>query len=514
MKFFFSKTDSLYKIFKTLEKIPSQKAVQMFIDPEHPFFENQRWGKQMVEIIEKRNLNITFSAEKESNRKYFENLWLKVQYEEEKPIIKFLKTLSLFLFDIKKFHLHAYNRQKYLFYMVFFFEVLAWLWILRFIILLILPNATITLKVAQQTEDIIYNFRYYSAQDAAALGSVRQISIPYYTWSIDYSYQLSISTENIQHIINPSAWMVKIYNRTSDDIELLANTRFVTANGLTFIAKNPLKIPAWLPDNPSEIKAKFYAAETDEEGIIMWTRGNIPKNTRLTIRNLDNSYYFGQIWAETIEDFTWWSSTALWTISDNDRIFLDQKIRKSVYADKLNIVSKEFQVKDTLILTFDQLVKTVFNKLTVNWKIWERATSLKGEADVTFSFFYLKWPDIVAAFTQYVKERQSDSIELISINPNSLVFIHDANQDFAWIEDGDVFMIPTRVTIFQGYDFKRDVKGILPSIKTNVSWKTVEEARKIILQYPEVSSVKINLWLLQSDVLPNVKSRIKVKVEY
>jgi hypothetical protein len=75
-------------------------------------------------------------------------------------------------------------------------------------------------------------------------------------------------------------------------------------------------------------------------------------------------------------------------------------------------------------------------------------------------------------------------------------------------------MIPTRVTIFQGYDFKRDVKGILPSIKTNVSWKTVEEARKIILQYPEVSSVKINLWLLQSDVLPNVKSRIKVKVEY
>jgi hypothetical protein len=38
--------------------------------------------------------------------------------------------------------------------------------------------------------------------------------------------------------------MVKIYNRTSDDIELLANTRFVTANGLTFIAKNPLKIPA------------------------------------------------------------------------------------------------------------------------------------------------------------------------------------------------------------------------------------------------------------------------------
>jgi hypothetical protein len=125
MKFFFAKTDSLYKIFKTLEKIPSQKAVQMFIDPEHPFFENQWWGKQMVEIIQKRKLNITFSAEKESNRKYFEQLGLNVHYEDEKPIIKFLKTLSLFFFDIKKFHLHAYNRQKYLFYMFFFFELIA-----------------------------------------------------------------------------------------------------------------------------------------------------------------------------------------------------------------------------------------------------------------------------------------------------------------------------------------------------------------------------------------------------
>ena len=74
MKFFFSKTDSLYKIFKTLEKIPPQKAVQMFIDPEHPFFENQRWGKQMLDVIQKRNLNIVFSAEKEANRKYFEQL--------------------------------------------------------------------------------------------------------------------------------------------------------------------------------------------------------------------------------------------------------------------------------------------------------------------------------------------------------------------------------------------------------------------------------------------------------
>jgi len=512
MKFFFAKTDSLYKIFKTLEKIPPQKAVQMFIDPEHPFFENQWWWKQMVEIIQKRKLNITFSAEKESNRKYYEQLWLKVEYEDEKPIVKFFKTLSLFLFDIKKFHLHAYNRQKYLFYMFFFFELIAWLWILWFIIILILPNATITIKVAQQTEDIIYNFRYYPVARQEAMGSLRQISIPYYTWVIDYNYQLAISTENIQHIVNPSAWLVKIYNRTPKELKLLGNTRFVTNNWLVFSSKEPLLLPAWLEDNPSELTVKLQAAETDEEWKIIGVRWNIPKNTRMTIRNLDESYIFWEIWAESIEDFTGWSSTSLWTITEKDKEMLEQRIKSSVYADKINIVNSEFKEKDSLILTFDELVKTTFHPpFTIDWKIWERATSLKGRADVTFNFLYLKWSDIVKAFTQYVSERQSDSIELISINPNSLIFI----QELSWINWSDrVFMIPTKVSIYQWYDFKRDVKWIIPAIRTNVSWKTIEEARKIILQYPEISSAKINLWIFQGNILPNVKSRIKVKVEY
>ena len=41
MKFFFAKTDSLYKIFKALEKIPSHREVEIFIDPEHSLFDNE-----------------------------------------------------------------------------------------------------------------------------------------------------------------------------------------------------------------------------------------------------------------------------------------------------------------------------------------------------------------------------------------------------------------------------------------------------------------------------------------
>lgn len=175
----------------------------------------------------------------------------------------------------------------------------------------------------------------------------------------------------------------------------------------------------------------------------------------------------------------------------------------------MNIVSKEFKMKDALVLMFDPLIKTNFHTLTVDGKIGERATSLRGQANVSFDFFYLNWSDIVKAFTTYVHERQSDSIELISINPNSLSFI----QDFKWLIQDSVFVIPTKVVVLQGYDFKRDVKGILPTIRASVVGKTLEEARKEILQYSEVASVKFDLGFLQGNTLPSVKSRIKVKVE-
>lgn len=509
MKFFFLKTDSLYKIFKTLEKIPPQKAVQIFIDPEHPFFENQRRGKQLKELITERNLNITFLAEKEKNREYFQQLDLQVYYEEEKPIIRILKTASLFLFDIKKFHLHTYNKQKYLFYMVFLLEVIAGIAIIWFLFLLVLPSAKVTIKVAQHTEDIIYNFRYYPFQEQAYLGAIKQLSIPYYTWSLDYNYQLAISTENIKHIINPSAGFVKIYNKTSNELNLLANTRFVTNEGLTFLSKTPITIPAGLKDNPSELRVKLYADETDEQGLIMGTRGNIPKDTKLTIKNIKDSFYLGQIRAETIEAFTGGSATSLWTISEKDKELLSEKIKNGVYADKLNIVNEEFKLTDAILLLFDPLIKTNFHSLAIDGKIGERATSLKGQANVSFDFYYLKRSDIVNAFSEYVKQRQSDTIQLISINPNTLIFI----QDIKRVIENQVFVIPTKVTILQGYDFERDTKKIIPTIKNTIAGKSIEEARKIILEYPEISSAKIDLGFLQGEQIPNVKSRIKVKVE-
>lgn len=517
MKFFFLKTDSLYKILKTLERIPQQKPVEIFIDPEHAFFDNPRWGKQVYEIIKKRNLNVVFLAEREYNRKFLQQLGLHVHEQQERLILKWIKAASLFIFNVRKFHLHAYNQQKLLFYMITIFEIsvllaLFWIWFL-----FLIPSTTITIKVAQQKENIVYNFRYYPHNEDSYLRAIQQLSIPYYTWALDYTYNLAISTDNIHHINNPSAWVVKIYNRTPNTINLKPNTRFVTADGLTFINKEMLTIPAGSEDSASQLKTKLFAAELDENQVIMWIRGNIPAETKLRIKWLPESYYLNQLWAETLDDFTWGGQASLGLVSEKDHQILTQKLKDWVYTNKLSIVQSQFQKRKTLILLYDPLVKTTFHEVSIDSKIWEKATTLKWSVKVSFDFIYLNRDDVFKAFTQYIKQRQSDSIQLISIDPSTFTFLTEINPNTKQIDfrkfDEKVFSLPTKVSILQGYDFQRDIKSIQSIIKDLVVGKTVEEARKIILAYPEIASAKIDLGLLWGNTIPHLKSRVHIRVE-
>ena len=304
MKFFFAKTDSLYKIFKTFEKIPNGRKVEIFIDPEHALFDNPWRGKQIKTLIEKKHLEAVFTTKKAKNREYFQSVGLEVNHIQQRNIEKAASIFYLFFFNIKKFHLHTYETKRYMFILVFIFEVvllglIAWL-----IISLILPSAIITIKASEDTETVIYNFRYYPAYHSGDNSQEsRYLTIPYYTGSLDYKYDLVISTANIKHISNPSKGQIKIYNATPLSYSLIETTRFVTADGLVFRAMNDFTIATGDTKFPSETVIWVQADERDESNQIIGVRGNIPMKTEMWVKRLNESYYLKEIWAESMEWF-------------------------------------------------------------------------------------------------------------------------------------------------------------------------------------------------------------------
>ena len=512
MKFFFAKTDSLYKIFKSLEKIPSHRNVEIFIDPEHALFDNERWWWQIKDIIEKNKIDATFVTKNKKNRDYFKSVWLKTNLLKEKKIQKALNAFYLFFFNIKKFHLQTYESKKYLFWLIFFLEILLILWILRFIISLIVPNAKITLQASESSETIIYNVRYYPYNDPSAAVETRFLYVPFYTWSLNYKHELTISTANSKYISNPSHGEIKVYNKKDQEFSLVKNTQFNTSDGLIFRAIEDFTLPAWTENNPSETIITVKADEYDENWDLIGIRWNIPFKTEMVIKKLEESSLSKDIWAESIENFYWWESESIWSVTDEDIEQLKEKLIEQVYNKKISIVNENFPISWGFLLPFETITTTTFNNVEIPQKSGDNVSTINWTIYVTYDYKYVLRSDLLQIFTTYVHERQSENNLIIRIDPNTLQFLKDSNTTNTdeikkiW----KTYSISTQINAIQTYDFEKDQKQIIPEIKDKIAWMNVDDARNYILStYDEIWSVKISVPLRYNSI-PIVKSRIKI----
>ncbi len=512
MKFFFSKTDSLYKIFKSLEKIPPQRSVEIFIDPEHALFDNERRWQQIKEIIDKNQIYATFITKNKKNRTYLQSVWLNVNYLKEKHIEKALNIFYLFFFNIKRFHLHTYESKKYLFALIFFFEILLILWILWFIISLIVPSANIIVQPSENTETIVYNVRYYPNNDPSSAVETRFLYVPFYTWHIDYKHELTISTANSKYITNPSSGKIKIYNKKDQEYNLVRDTQFITADWLIFRANKDFTLPAWTQKNPSETVITVTADEYDKNWDLIWIRWNINFKTQLLIKNLEESSLVRDIWAESIENFMWWQSESIWTVTEKDIEQLRQKLTEQVYDKKMQIVSNNFSITWWFILPFESITTTNFNDIQIQELSWNDSSTIKWFAYVTYNYLYVMREDLYKVFMTYINERQSENNLVIKVSEDTLQFLKDSNttSHTELKKSWKIYSIATQINVVQTYDFEADPKQILQEIKNKIPWMNINDARNFILSsYDEVWSVKISvpLWY---DSIPVIKSRIKI----
>ncbi len=502
MKLFFLKDHSLYKIFKTLEKLPNGKTVHISIDPEHAFFDNEWRGKQIQELLQQRNIHAFFITKTEHSRKFFEKIGLPVIHQEKHKLLKLLHLVYLFFFNIKQFHLQAYTKKNYMFYMIFWFEILFGLIIVYFLYSLILPRTIIDIYPANQTENIIYNFRYYPISDTDFLEQTRNLAIAYQTWFIDYKYTLSISVKNIKHIQNPSQGSIKIMNPTDKEYNLLKWTRFVTNDWLVFKSKSWFKI-----DPHSDKIIDIIASDQDEQGNVIWARGNIKKGTTLYIKNLKESFFLKNIYAVTTDQFSWGSLTSEWIVTQKDIDTLSWKLLSAIKQQKQNIINQNFSLPGQIFLHFDDLISIETISSTIENKVQEKVPYLKGSIVVRLWFAYIKQEDLFAQTQLYLQQRPSDKVKLITIDKSSVVFFSSIKKDSSW-----AYIIPTKLTIIQWYDFDKDVNNVIETIKTSIVGIVKEKAKSLLLGYPEISSVTISVRPPWYTSITKLKSRIKINI--
>jgi len=507
MKIFFLKEHSLYKIFKTLEKVPVWKAVHIHIDPEHSFFENERRGQQIQELLDKRKIQATFVTKNEKNRKHYEKLGMTIQHLEENKILKWLNLAYMFLFNIKKFHLHVYTKKNFIFYLIFVFEAIFILAVMYLLYSLILPSAKIDIYPAHQVENVIYNFRYYPHSDVNYSNNSRYLSIPFYTGSFEYQYDMTISSSHLKHIQFPSQWHVKFYNKTNKEYSFVPNTRLETSDGRMFQTLNRFKLPPGTSKVPGETIIPVKAMEKDINNVYMWARWNIKKWTQMYIKNFKSSFYLKDVYAKSIENFTGGTYHSEWKVTKEDIAILSGKLYDYIHKQKENIVHKNFALEWNILLPFQELMEVQIQEVKIYNSIWEETPQVKWSVIARLNFVYIKQKDLLSTVNTYIKQRPSEKVQLVTIDTNTLSFFDNIK-----FVDG-VYVIPTKIDIVQGYDFEHDINSILEDIKTKILWQDKNKARKSILEYPEISTVHVKIRPIRYNEVPKLKSRIFIKIE-
>ncbi|MFA6256314.1 MAG: hypothetical protein WC606_03955 [Candidatus Absconditabacterales bacterium] len=507
MKLFFLKEHSLYKIFKTIEKVPSGRTIYIYIDPEHSFFDNEWRGKEIKELLQKKSLNAMFVTKTEKSKYFFSSLGLTVMHQEKHKIIKYLRLIYDFFFNIKKFHLQVYTKKNYIFYAVFGFEIIFVLVILFLLYSLILPSTRINIIPTSQIESVIYNFRYYPFSDAEFQKDSRYLSIAYYTGYIDYKYDMTVSTSNIKYIQQPSQGTIELINKIPKEYSFIKNTRFVTDDGRQFVSVNDFIVPQGTEKNPGKVLVVIKAMEQDIQGVLMGSRGNIIKGTTVFIKNMKNSYYAQNVYGQVIDDFTGGNLQSQGVVSVKDIAILSGKLVDALYKQKKNIVFSNFKSAENIVLNFDSLISTQVKDVQIKNVPGEKTPLLKGSIIARFNFDYIKKADLLAVVDKYVKQRLYDKMKVFEINTSSIVFFKDMKT-----ETGDVFIIPTKVDIKQFYDFTKDINSILPDMKERIVGLSEEKARETLFSYPEISSFTITIRPPWYTTISKLKSRINVYV--
>ncbi len=500
MKLFFDRSDSFYKIFKSIEKIPDGKSVNIEIHPQNQFFKNIRRGKQLIELLKEKKMHYTLVTDAEFVSSYFTELGEEVILNKDHKVKKLATLAYNFFFNIKSFHLQMINKKDYLSFVVLWLESLVVLVALYIFYVILVPTAAIHVKPSYNIEEVAYNFRYYPVETPLAGQDAKFISIPYYKSSIDHEMSFSTPLSELKYNIINAKWFAKLTNDLTTQITLKPNSKLITPEGILYKTLEWITIPGkWSVTVPVE------ALEKDDKEEIIWSRGNINAGTKLELKNLQGSIK-DRITAQATVNFSGGKFFTEGIISQADLENFRTKAQEQLAKTKRETIMKQVKTENIKPLFFDDMIDAEIYDIKFNKEIGQTGNIVDGVVKVKLSYRYIYRDELMSAVYKYTTQRPNQSFALVEIDRNSAI-LYDR-----FLSSTGVYIIPTKVNTIRWYNFTTDVAGLRNQIKEKISWKEVAEAKKLLLTLPNIGAVDIKISPFWISKVPNVLSRIKIDV--
>lgn len=171
--------------------------------------------------------------------------------------------------------------------------------LLRFLWKFISPNTVVTLiphnGVDMLATNIIVATNDYQGERSQVLALKSGV--------VDFTYSMSLTTNNISYTIQPAQGEVVFYNYLPREVILLKSTKIIAEDGSIFKTQKEIKLFASDGTHPTQAKGRVMAMEYREDGSSIGEDGNKKKDTIFLIKNLPETHKEKLLYAQPTKDF-------------------------------------------------------------------------------------------------------------------------------------------------------------------------------------------------------------------
>ncbi len=318
-----------------------------------------------------------------------------------------------------------------------------------------------------------------------------------------------------------ATWKVIFLNELRSKQTLRPKTKILTWSWIIFETTDWVKIPPARMNNwnlvPGQVEVWAVSLVNDKYWEFIWSRWNIKSGTPMIVMKLRNNR--DKIYAKASSDFFGWSDEVLRVVWNKDvetfkKIF-EWTIKSQALKELKQKISEENKQNNAKykILNLDGLI-TYSNLKIYNldkYKPWEAIPSIKISWEIKISAYTFNKEDVLIKLKKEIKQMlDSSEKRLVKISDETLKVMNV-------VERNKQKKLPVKVTMWveyiTSYNYNNNSSSQVLNLKNEILWLSVEEAKSILLNHKNISSVEIKLVPFFLKRISNIPENIIVKIK-
>lgn len=303
-------------------------------------------------------------------------------------------------------------------------------------------------------------------------------------------------------------------NESEEEYSLRTGTRLVNQAGMIFRTVEPASIPAATPGGPGVSTVRAEAEPKDQFGEIVGDRGNVPAGIKWELPGLPLEER-ATIYARNLTAGTGGTTAFGVLLRKEDVNLAEKQLHQELLQAAKARTEEEIELlrartgQEYVVLQYDVLTSiSVSGSILPMHLIGTAVSSIPLEGSLTYAVLAYSKNDLLMLLLPGLREHIEEGHELVegSVQQEGIsVHVIEYDDDLQWVK------ITAELTGKQ----RAVLSSLSPSgrlfaerLRGTVRGKTIEEAERIIQNFPEVDHVQVSVWPPWRRTLPSLVSNI------